>query len=422
MLLQFLNHFLAVLVSEQVGLQPLDGDQDLLPQAVVHDGRDRALQHVVPELVEDELPDNQGDSAPENLVDRLVLGSEADLNDVARELELAQPHEVDGDLLQDEVVAPRVLQLEHVLHQVVAELVLDEVVDVGDDLVRHPHFLLPRALFQASLHHAAPVFVGADFDAVVDARLDDEVGEQGLVGVVRRMVAFVGQVGGSEFDQNALQHVIAVDVIDQPDCVRLQHSHDRLEGLGPLSEPFHDGLHHAGAVNVAGDRGCFVANLVHNHLQFSRTRPLDDFLTEVVSELVHHGVFDHRKDRFDESCEKVIGPTLTLRDLLLDQSAADLVEAVESDVVNDLLLVQRKLGKIFFLFFFSQNTVNHSFSDLVNFLKFRKVRIIGIIFPIFVCLLEFISSAQINLVIFPNRVELVNWHISTKPIRKVVLP
>ena len=127
-------------------------------------------------------------------------------------------------------------------------------------------------------------------------------------------------------------------------------------------------------MNIARNCRSFIANLFNNHLQFSRTRSLNNFLTEVVSELVHHSVFNDRKDRFYKGCVKEIMSIFGLRDLLLDQSAAYLIEAVESDVVNNLLLVKRELGLSFlFLFFFAQNSIYHSFSDLVYLLKFRKV-------------------------------------------------
>ena len=162
-------------VFQQVGLEVFDGVEDLFSQTVVNNRRDCALEHVVAILMEDELPNNQVNSSPKNLVNRLVFGSKANLNDIARELKLAQTHKVDGDLLEDEVVAPLILQFEHILDQIVPEFVLDEVVNICDNLIRNSHFLLPRAFFEASLHHAAPVFVSANLDAVVHACFNDEI-------------------------------------------------------------------------------------------------------------------------------------------------------------------------------------------------------------------------------------------------------
>ena len=171
--------------------------------------------------MEDKLVNNQINSAPENIVNCLVFGSEANLNDIARELKLAQAHKIEGDLLKNEVVAPLILQLEHILYQIVSKFVLDEIVNICDNLVCNSHFLLPRAFLEASLHNAAPVFVGANFDAVVYACLNDEIGVKRLSLIIRRMVIFVGQIGSLEFHQNALEHMIAVDVIYQPQCIWL---------------------------------------------------------------------------------------------------------------------------------------------------------------------------------------------------------
>ena len=96
-------------------MEVFNGIQDILSQTVVNNRRDCALEHVIAILMEDELANNQINSSPENLVNRLVFGSEANFDHVARELKLAQTHKVDGDLLEDEVVAPLILQFEHIL-------------------------------------------------------------------------------------------------------------------------------------------------------------------------------------------------------------------------------------------------------------------------------------------------------------------
>ena len=64
-----------------------------------------------------------------------VLGLEADLDDIAGELELSESDEVSGDLLDDEPILLLILELEDVMDQIVAVGVLDEVLDVVDDVV-----------------------------------------------------------------------------------------------------------------------------------------------------------------------------------------------------------------------------------------------------------------------------------------------
>lgn len=48
--------------------------------------------------------------------------------------------------------------------------------DVVDDVVGEVKFLSSGTLLEASLHDAAAVLVHSDWDAVVDASLEDEIG------------------------------------------------------------------------------------------------------------------------------------------------------------------------------------------------------------------------------------------------------
>lgn len=71
------------------------------------------------------------------------FGVEALLDDVARELELAQSDEVLGNLLENALVFLLVLKLDHVLHEIVTVWVLNELVDVIDDEVGEFELLSP---------------------------------------------------------------------------------------------------------------------------------------------------------------------------------------------------------------------------------------------------------------------------------------
>ena len=319
---------------------------------------------------------------------------------------MAQAHEIVGDLLENEVVASLVLEFEHILDQVVPEFVLDKIVNICDNLMRNPQLLFSRAFLETPLHHAATVFVGADLNAVVYARLNDKIRVERIAMVEMSVVVLVGQVGSFELRQNALEDVVSVHVIDEPDGVWLEDSDDHLEGLRTLGEPFDDGLHDSGAVDIARYRGRFITNLFNDHSQLLGGCSLDDFLTEVISELVDHGVFDHWEDRFDESRVEEIGFSLWLRDLLLNQSASHLIVAIEPDIVNDLLLIERKPDHplLIIRFFLPKDSVHHSLSDLVIFLEFRKVRTFSLCFIL-------VGSAQIYLVVVPDRMELVDWRI-----------
>jgi len=104
------------------------------------------------------------------------LGVQALLNDVAGELELAQSDEVLCNLSEDSLVLLSILKLDHVLYQIVAIGVLNQLVDVLDDVVGEVKLLRPRALLKASLHDTAAVLVHADGHAVFNASSEDEVG------------------------------------------------------------------------------------------------------------------------------------------------------------------------------------------------------------------------------------------------------
>ena len=210
-LVQFGYDLLAVLELHERGLQRLDGHQDLFPELVATHDFQGALQDVVAELIVDKLLHDEVNSllevlrllclvakffddfvvviwegSLEDLVDvGLGLDSvlkvahlrvQALLDNVAGELELAQSDEVLGNLSEDSLVLLFILKLDHVLYQIVAIGVLDQLVDVLDDVVGEVELLRSGALLEASLHDAAAVLVHADGHAVVNASSEDEVG------------------------------------------------------------------------------------------------------------------------------------------------------------------------------------------------------------------------------------------------------
>ena len=81
------------------------------------------------------------------------------LNHVRAELQLAQAHKVAGNKVQDLVIPHVALQLQHVLHQVVAEWILDEEVNAADNHVGQGQLLSHETLLQTALHDTAAVLV-----------------------------------------------------------------------------------------------------------------------------------------------------------------------------------------------------------------------------------------------------------------------
>lgn len=181
--LQLGQHFLSVLRLRKAAREQLDRVEDLALQCRVSYKGYSSLQHIVTILVVDQPRHNlfhtelatpglvaelsdEGLVVPvmrslEDLVDLLggLRGLEALLNDVGRELELAETNEISRDEIQNLIVPQIVLQLQDVLHQVVAIGILDQVVDAADNDVGQGELLARQAFLQAALHHAAPVLV-----------------------------------------------------------------------------------------------------------------------------------------------------------------------------------------------------------------------------------------------------------------------
>ena len=129
----------------------------MFPELRVGDDRNGPLQHIVSELMGHKLlydlvhtklaAPGLGPELPrkhlivpivralEDLVD--LVGSlgriKALLYDIRGEFKLAEAHKVPRDEVQDLFIAQVVLEFENVLHQVVAEGVLDQHMDAGND-------------------------------------------------------------------------------------------------------------------------------------------------------------------------------------------------------------------------------------------------------------------------------------------------
>ena len=292
-----------------------------------------------------------------------ILGLEADLDDVAGELELAESDEVSGDLLDDEPVLLLVLELEDVLDQVVAVGVLDQVLNVVDDVVRELELLGSGALFEAPLHHTAAVLVLADLDAVLHASVEDELGV--LAGELAAVQVLVGwAVGGFEDHEEGLDHVVAVHVHGQLNYALVEGVDDLGEGAvvdalvgHPVfvvlddseGESIDQGLDCSGAVEVQGDLDDVSDDSVDDQVDGLGVSDLDDFLAQVVAELVVHYSRDDWQHALNQALQEsalavLVGTIHGCLDHLLEHSAASLIEAIEVEVVEDLLLLLAEAG------------------------------------------------------------------------------
>lgn len=114
-------------------------------------------------------------------------------------------------MLEYSFVLLSILKLDHVLDKVVAVGILDQLVDVVDDVVGEVEFLSSGTLLEAPLHDAAAVLVHSDWDAVVDASLEDEIGVFACLDAARD-VFVLWSLAGPEDHQERLDHMVAVHV------------------------------------------------------------------------------------------------------------------------------------------------------------------------------------------------------------------
>lgn len=106
--------------------------------------------------------------------------------------------------MKDFIISFKVIQLQHILNQVIAVRVFNELGQVLDDGVSEHQFLGWVALFEAPLHHATPVLVRAYLDAVAHAAVEDELSHHFVAFALGRL---------PEGAQQSLDHVVSVRVL-----------------------------------------------------------------------------------------------------------------------------------------------------------------------------------------------------------------
>lgn len=106
----------------------------------------------------------------------------------------------------------RIVEVENVLDDVVAERVLHQVEAISSDLANKLHLLEAGGMVDAALENAAAMTVRADGDAVLADSIKDELGVLGL-----------------EVVQALLDDVVAVQVLDKIDNLTAQGIDDHLD-------------------------------------------------------------------------------------------------------------------------------------------------------------------------------------------------
>jgi hypothetical protein len=173
----------AVLGLREASREHFDGLKHFVLEGGISYDRDSLLKHIVAKLMSDKALDDEvhADGAGTRLIaelahddlvvpevgaledlvdlDTSLVGLQALLDNVRRELELAESHEVTSNEVEDLVIAQVALELEHILNQVVAIGIFNENVDAADNHVSEGQLLRLEALLEAALHNAAAVLV-----------------------------------------------------------------------------------------------------------------------------------------------------------------------------------------------------------------------------------------------------------------------
>lgn len=184
-------------------MQCFDGVQNLILKSCIFDRVQSFLQDIVAKLVVYQLLDDEVHSSfkvifvssqfglngkvilrkasLENLFNVSLLPDletliQAFFNNIAREFKLTESDEVFGYQREDAFVFGSIVQLDHILNQVVAVRVFDQSGHELDDVLSQVKFLLLSTLLKASLHHAAAMLVLANLKGVGHTSFENELG------------------------------------------------------------------------------------------------------------------------------------------------------------------------------------------------------------------------------------------------------
>ena len=117
-------------------------------------------------------------------------------------------------------------------------------------------------------------------------------------------------------------------------------------------ESINQSLDCSGAVEVQGDLDDVSDDSVDDQVDGLGVSDLDDFLAQVVAELVVHDSGDDWQHALNEALQEsalaiLVGTVHGCLDHLLKHSASSLIEAIEVEVVEDLLLLLAEAGDHF---------------------------------------------------------------------------
>ncbi len=173
-----------------LGLNPaaVRGRSDLRKDRA--DNLDHAVLHVLGCVLEGRLDDVVGErvakqtlhlSRSQQLVDNHVLGRikrtpKTLLNNVGAEFVARQLANAVAELGNQRLREGRLVEVDYILNNVVAEGVLDQRNSMVGNSLYEPHLLIARGMVNATLQNTAAMAVGADLDASTTDGVEDELG------------------------------------------------------------------------------------------------------------------------------------------------------------------------------------------------------------------------------------------------------
>lgn len=198
------------------------------------------------------------------------------------------------------------IEVEDILHHIVAEWVLNQHKCGVGDLTDQPGLLIARGVVDTTLKNAAAMTVCADVDAVTSNRIEDEL-----------------RVEGGKLVQAFLDNVVTIQILDQLHNLITQSLDNDLHLLWCRDELNHL-LECASSVLVQGDADKVVGGVADQDGALLVVAELEKLLAEVVAERIGHELDDVHVGLLPD---EVDGLFVAALELLLEETASVLVLA-----------------------------------------------------------------------------------------------
>jgi hypothetical protein len=257
----------------------------------------------------------------EKLIHNHVLGHVAGtaqtlLDDVGTELVARQLANAGAELRDDRLGVFGLVEINDVLHHIIAEGVLHQDVGVIRDLLNENPLLRAIGVIDAALDDTASVAVGADLDTVMTDSVEDELS------ILRRQLV-----------KALLDDMVPVQILDERDDIKLQSFNDELS-LDRTGDELNHPLKCAGSMLIEGDLHHFGLCITDECCSLLRVAILEQLLAEIVAEGIRHEVDNMAVSLLPDGvgCGRV-----AFVKLLLQVPAAVLILGKTKDVLHNRL-------------------------------------------------------------------------------------